>query len=114
MIFTFVWAFDLESEEKYIQEISNIFESQWWEVFFIELEADVEKRLDRNKDSFRLSQKESKKNIAASEKNLLEDMEKHRLNSNLWEIWYKNYMRINNNYLSADEVAKQIQKEFQL
>ncbi|GMK41308.1 hypothetical protein PCCS19_43640 [Paenibacillus sp. CCS19] len=114
IIFTFVWAFDLESDWNYIQEIRQLFESHGAETIFVELEADVEERLARNQSPHRLAHKPTKRDIAFSEGDLLRTMENHRLNSIEGEFEGDNYMRINNTELSPEQVAVMIKKRFQL
>ena len=114
LIFTYVWGFDLQGDWDFVKQTCDIFESKGAEVYFIELEAGIEERLMRNKTSFRLDQKPTKRNIEQSEKDLLNTMEKHRLNSDTGEITRKNYMRINNTNLSAEEVSKMIKDKFNL
>ena len=114
LIFTYLWAFDLASEHEYIESISQIFKKEWGEIYFVELEADLNTRLIRNKGPFRLEKKPTKRNKEKSEHNLLSDYKNHRLNSLPWEITYKNYIRINNTELSPEKVAEIIQKEFSL
>ena len=108
IIFTYVWAFDTESDTKYIENVIEIFESQNKSVYLIELEASLENRLTRNESDFRLSKKALKRNIEKSKSNLLSDSEHHRLNSLPWEITHPNYLRINNDTLSPSETAKMI------
>lgn len=112
LIFTYVWAFDLKEDWKYINEICQIFEEKNAEVYFVELEADLEVRLIRNKTPFRLEQKPSKRNTVWSEHELKDTMENHRLNSNQGEITHENYLRINNTHLHPMEVATMINEKF--
>lgn len=114
LIFTFVWAFNLESDWDYINNLSGLFESRGGTVYFVELEADLDERLVRNKSSNRLEHKPSKRNIEWSEKDLKSSLEKYRLNSFEGEINVSNYIRINNTNLSAVEVAKSIKENFHL
>ncbi|MHA6251887.1 AAA family ATPase [Oceanobacillus sp. CAU 1775] len=111
-IFTYVWAFDLQEDWDYVKKVSEIFESEGAEVYFVELEADLEERVIRNSTPNRLEHKPTKRNVAWSEAEMKETMKNHRLNSNPGEITRENYLRINNKNLSAAEVAKQIKKEF--
>lgn len=106
MIFTFVWAFDLQSDWDFIDLICKIFEEKDNEVYFVELEADLEERIERNKTPHRLEHKPTKRDILRSEQNLKETMEHHRLNSSEGEIVRENYIRINNTKLTACEVAE--------
>jgi len=114
MVFTYVWAFDLEEDREYVENVSKIFTDQGGEMYFVELEADVDERLKRNAHEHRLQHKPSKRNTKESEKNLKETMEKHRLNSSSGEITYKNYIRIDNTELPPEAVAQQIKEEFNL
>ena len=57
MIFTFVWAIDLEKEREYIESFCDIFRKQNADIYFVELEADFEERLRRNESEFRLAAK---------------------------------------------------------
>lgn len=114
LIFTYVWAFDLKSERDYINRICQIFESNGGTVYFVELEADINERLERNKSPNRLMHKPTKRNIDWSENDLKVSMEKYRLNSLDGEINKSEYIRINNTNLSAEEVAKIIKEQFYL
>ncbi|MCJ8013252.1 AAA family ATPase [Paenibacillus sp. KQZ6P-2] len=114
LIFTFVWAFDLQSDWDYVEEISRIFESQGGTVYYVELEADMDERLERNKSPHRLSHKPTKRNLEFSERNLRKTMENHRLNSMEGEIKNSHYLRINNTRLSPEDVAQMIKDKFGL
>ncbi len=113
-IFTYVWAFDQRADWDYVSNICHIFESNGGVVYFVELEADLEERLKRNKSPHRLEHKPTKRNIEQSEHHLITSMEKHRLNSIEGEITRENYIKINNTFLSPEEVAKIIKEKFQL
>ncbi|MBI9013671.1 MAG: AAA family ATPase [Clostridiales bacterium] len=112
-VYTYMWGFNLESEHIYINDLIERFESKGWAVTIVELEADVDTRLERNKSELRLKEKKTKRNIEWSDKDLVQSMEKYRLNSNPGEITYSSYLRINNTSLKADEVADQIYKYIQ-
>ncbi|WP_282137473.1 AAA family ATPase [Rossellomorea aquimaris] len=114
MIFTYVWAFDMQEDWDYVNEVSRVFESRGGTVYFVELEADVEERLERNKSPNRLEHKPSKREIEWSEGDLKKSMETYRLNSLEGEMKYSNYIKINNTNLSAAEVAKIIKGKFLL
>ena len=112
LIFTFVWALELESEKAYIERICSIFRKKSADIYFVELEADLPERLNRNETEFRLLQKPSKQNVEQSRNHLLENNEKYKLNSD-GDFFYKdNYLKINNTNLSADETARRIVEEF--
>lgn len=105
MIFTFVWAFDMPSEYDYIDKIMKQFEDQGADTYIVELEADLEVRLERNRSPLRLSEKASKKDVVATEERMLKTLETHRLNSLEGEITHPSYLRINNSDLTEEEVA---------
>jgi hypothetical protein len=114
MIFTFMWAFNEQEDWKWVDKVTNIFESNGAEVYFVELESDLDVRLKRNVTPNRLKHKPSKRNVEDSEKRLLASLDRLRLNSNEGEIDKKNYMKINNSKLSPEQVAEMIIVEFQL
>lgn len=115
MIFTWIWAFDLgKTEEDYYHKIREIFAKQGADIYLVELEAELEERIKRNETSNRLEHKPTKRNIEWSKKEIIKSNEKHRLNSLPGEIKEKNYLRINNTNLSAEEVAKMIKEKFDL
>lgn len=114
LIFTYVWAFNMQEDWEYVDQVSKIFESEGGTVYFVELEAEVDERLERNKSPHRLRHKPSKRNLHWSEQDLVKSMDLYRLNSNAGEIERENYIRINNTHLNATEVAQQIKKYFSL
>jgi hypothetical protein len=114
LIFTYVWAFDLKSDWDYVEKVCSIFEAKGSSVYFVELEADFDERLVRNKSPHRLEHKPTKRNIDWSENDLKKSMEKYRLNSFQGEITRENYVKINNTNIPATEVAKIIKERFQL
>lgn len=114
LIFTFVFGFDSKEEWEWLNKVKKIFEDQNGEFYLVELEASLEERLKRNKSENRLQNKPSKRNIEFSEKELLECIDEHRLNSFDGEVQEKNYIKINNTNLSAEDVAKMIKEKFNL
>lgn len=114
LIFTFVWALDLESERTFIEQSCDIFREQAAEIYFVELEAELSERLKRNESEFRLSQKRSKLDIENSRKRLLEDEEKYKLNSDGDFLLKENYLKLENTNLSASDAAVRIVDAFGL
>lgn len=114
LIFTYVCAFDEQGDWDYLERLCNIFRSKGSEIYFVELEADINERLERNKSEHRLNCKPTKRNIAWSEKDLIESSKIYRLNSNVGEIKEENYIRIDNTFLKPDEVARIITKTFKI
>ncbi|GGA24118.1 AAA family ATPase [Paenibacillus physcomitrellae] len=112
-IFTYVWGFDLQQDWEYVEGITNLFESRGWTVYWVELEAELEERLYRNKTPNRLEHKPTKRHLEKSEANLIRTHEKYRLNSLPGEISRDHYLRINNSKLGPDEAAEMIRERFQ-
>ncbi len=113
MIFTYMWAFDQQSDWEYVAHVKEIFAPYNTEFYYIELVASKEVRLQRNRTENRLANKASKRDVAFSEA-MIEKEEKYRLESFPGEIPFKNYLRIDNTNISAEEAAKIIQKTFDL
>ncbi len=113
LIFTYMCAFDLQEELDYVTNIIDLFKSNGANCCVVELCADFEERLVRNKSENRLLHKESKRDLAWSEGEMRKTSEKYRLNSYDGEsLPFENYIKINNTTLAPDEVAKMIQTHF--
>lgn len=113
IIFTGCFDFgnDFEKEKAETDEWMALFE----EAYVIELETSLEERLKRNKTENRLKYKVSKRDLEWSEKELLKSMQKHKLNSEPGEgeKLFKNYLKIDNTNISAEEVARMIKEKFE-
>lgn len=114
MIFTFVTAFDMPSDLDYLNELKSLFEQTGGNFYFVELEADVKTRLERNVTPHRLESKLSKNDVAWSNNELVDSMNKYRLNSNDGETICPNHIKINNTNLLPEEVADIVIQRFQL
>lgn len=114
LIFTYVRYFEDPTEKEYIERACDIFRAQWGEIYFVELEADTQERIARNKSPHRLNHKPTKRNIERSEADLKKAVAEHRLQSDPGEITEKNYIRIDNTNLSPEETAKFIKEKFTL
>ena len=114
MIFTYMWAFDRQEDWNYINYVEELFASRGTEVYFVELEADYDLRIERNKTENRLLNKPAKRNLAKSESMFRNLESKYRLNSYEGEITKTNYIKINNTHLSPEKAALIIKKEFSL
>ncbi len=112
LIFTFVTAFDLEEEIAYLNSLKDMFESTGGNFYFVELEADIETRLERNVTPHRLESKESKKDIEWTKNDILKTALKYQLNSD--KQLFENHLKINNTNLEPDEVAEQVINKFNL
>lgn len=93
LIFTFMWDFDDKSNWDYIEHVSQIFKNKGAEVYYIELVASQEIRLQRNITENRLKNKVSKQDIEASNQRLLDDDKNYRCVSRDNEIQFQNYIK---------------------
>ena len=112
IIFTFVVDFNTNEDILYLNELKNKFEKTGGHFYLIELEADLQTRLDRNKTPHRLECKPSKKNIEWSDKELIDSMNIYRMNSIKDEIKFENYIKIDNTNLSPNAVCDIIINKF--
>lgn len=114
MIFTYMWAFDRQEDWDYINYVEELFASKGSAVYFVELEADYDLRIERNKTENRLLNKPTKRNLEKSEA-LFRNLEtKYRLNSYEGEIKKTNYIKINNTDLLPEQAALIIKNKFSL
>jgi len=114
MIFTYMWAFDRQEDWNYINYVEELFTSKGAEVYFVELEADYELRIERNKTENRLLNKSTKRNLEKSELIFRTLESKYRLNSYEGEITKINYIKINNTSLTPEKAALIIKNKFSL
>ena len=112
LIFTYSMGFNMQSEWDNVNHISNIFKQANAEIYYVELIASQEIRLQRNITENRLRNKPSKKNIKESNQGLLDWDKKYRCISNEGEISFDNYLKIDNSNLSPDTVASIIKENF--
>ena len=114
MIFTYMWAFDMQSDWDYVAHVADIFRQQGSEIYYVELIASQEIRLQRNETENRLRHKPSKRDLAASRARVLRDDANYRCISNPGEIPFENYLRIDNSDLSPEAAAAIIRAYFAL
>jgi hypothetical protein len=79
----------------------------------VELQADVQTRLARNRSEDRLAAKSSKQDLKASEQRLLEAEDQYQLNSH-GEFPFPHHLLIDNTDLDPGSVARRIQDHFSL
>lgn len=113
MIFTYMWAFDQKSDWDYIQGVAKMFEDTGGEVFWVELVASQEIRLQRNATENRLKHKASKRNLEFSSGCIRREDSNYRLVSNEGEIPFEHYVKIDNSNLSPEQTADRIIEQFQ-
>lgn len=112
LILSVVVAYDSEKDWEILNGWVSMFIEADADVYYIELEADLNERLKRNVHKNPLAAKPPKRDIDFSKHELLTSNERHRLNSEENEVLEYlpkvNYLRINNTNLDAENVAKQI------
>lgn len=114
MIFTYLWAFDMPSDWEYIAHVTGIFKEQGADIYYVELVASQEIRLQRNETPNRLLHKASKRDVEQSRKRVLRDDARYRCESLPGEIPFENYIKIDNSNLEPDVVATMIRERFDL
>lgn len=114
MIFTYMCDFSDREDWDYLEWLYEPFSANNADIYFVELEASVDLRLERNKTENCLLNKPTKRDLAFSENDIIDSMNKYRLNSYEGEIKKENYVRIDNTDLSPESVANLIVEKFQL
>lgn len=112
LIFTYIWAFDTQSDWDYMEHLREIFKGA--DIYYAELVAPQKVRLQRNATENRLKHKPSKRNLEWSNEMIIESDSENRLESYDGEVPYENYIKIDNTNLSAAETAKMIRDRFGL
>ena len=115
MIYTYMMAFDVQSDMDTLDSQVDIFRRAGAEIYYVELVAPQEIRLQRNATENRLLHKPSKRDIEASNNRIINGEDaKYRLVSNDGEVTWENYMKIDNSYIAPDAAAKMIKERFSL
>ncbi len=114
LIFTIVIAFDLQEDLDCLNALKDMFEKSGGRFYFVELSAGIDARLARNETPHRMERKASKKDVAWSRANLLDDAANYRLNTAEGEFLFENHLKIDNTNLSPDEVADRVIEAFHL
>lgn len=115
MIFTYMFAFDEPSEYEYIGALIDKYKSCGAKCCVVELCADFNVRLERNKTENRLKNKASKRDVEKSEAEMRATSEKHRLSSYEGEVLpFENYIKIDNTNILPQTVAEMIKERFNL
>ena len=114
LIFTYMLNFGDPVKHDYVRSLLALFADNGARTCVVELCADIDVRLERNKTENRLRHKPSKRDIPASEELFRRLEVENRLNSRAGEVLCDNYMKIDNTHLSPAEVAALIQNRFDL
>ncbi|MCM0650279.1 AAA family ATPase [Clostridium swellfunianum] len=114
LIFTYMWAFDQQSDWDYVEHVCSIFRKYNADIYYVELVASQETRFQRNSTENRLKNKASKRDIERSNQRIMDDDARYRCVSKDGEITFDNYIKIDNSNLSAEAVAQMIKEHFVL
>ena len=112
LIFTYMWAFDMQSDWDYIESVKQIFGLPEEDIYYVELVAPQQVRLERNATENRLKNKASKRDVEASNQRLIRDDQSYRCESLPGEIPFPNYLRLETANLSSQETAASIKSHF--
>lgn len=114
LIFTFVWDLRDPTDTEYVEQLVVPFEEASGEIFVLELSADLETRLVRNRGESRLAAKPSKRNVEWSDGNV-RTMESHQMNTDPIEntptpadefLSRNRHLRLDTRNLTAADVAQ--------
>lgn len=114
MIFTFVFAFNMQEDWDMVEHIKSIFRPYGTTFCYMELIAPQPVRLARNATENRRRNKASKQDTEAAARRIMAEDEAYRLVSLPGEIPWDNYLRIENEHIPADEAARMIKERFDL
>jgi len=105
-----MWQFDSSYDWERVERMTNIFRNA--DIYYVELHAPLEVRLQRSVTENRLNHKPSWRDKEKSENYLRNHGQ--RCISYEGEIPFDNYIKIDNTDLSAETVAKMIKEKFNL
>lgn len=115
LIFTYMCAFEMPEEFDYILDIIDLFKKNGAVCHVVELCADFDVRIERNKSENRLVNKESKRDVEWSEAEMRKTSASHRLNSVDGEkLPFESYLKIDNTNIPPCDVARMIKEHFGL
>lgn len=114
LIFTMALHFDDKEKINDLITLQERFEQTGGQLYFVELFASLDVRLARNVTPHRLEKKKSKQDLEWSKRNLINSHKNHKLNSNEGEYLFENHLKINNENLAPQEVAKMIVEKYEL
>jgi len=117
LVLTYVWALELEDDAREIGDYVRPYVERGAAVSFVELYADLETRLERNRTEHRLAEKRSKRDVTWSDGNVRQ-LEQHVMTTAGGDavaqtpgerlLAEHRHLRVDNTHLPADETAEQI------
>jgi hypothetical protein len=115
LVLTYVWGLELEEDARWVGDCVRPYVERGAAVSFVELYADLDTRLVRNRTEHRLAEKRSKRDVAWSD-GIVRELEQHVMNTGRGDartpgerlIAEHRHLRLDNTGLSADETAERI------
>lgn len=113
LVYTLVWGLDLPEDAAYLRRHLAPFVEAGRPIAFVELYADLDTRLTRNRTPYRLAEKKSKRDLAWSDDNVRE-MDRHVLNTGVRPtpadelIAAYPHLRIDNSDRTPEDVATDV------
>jgi hypothetical protein len=114
LVFTYVWAFDDPRDAEAVERWADIFRARGGQVLLVELAATQEERLRRNETEFRLAEKPSKRDVAASRQRLLEHDAQYQLESRGALDGRPDFLHLDITALAPEAAAERIATHFGL
>ena len=114
MIFTYMWGLDLPQDWAYIEHVEEIFRAQGAEVYYVELEADFDLRIERNKKRKTALPTSPLSATLQPPRQSSAKLKASTVSTPIREIQKEHYLRINNSALSPEEAAGRIKAAFAL
>jgi hypothetical protein len=112
-IFTLVAAFDEQDDLDYLDALEHRFQEAGWTVYYVELYAPLDVRLERNDTPNRLTHKASKRNVELSAENVRNMEAKYQMNTPAG-LDKPHYFQLDNSNLSPAVAAERILSHFGL
>jgi hypothetical protein len=112
LVQTYAWALEEPEDAAAVDAYLQVFLDAGREVRMVELYADLETRLARNRTTYRLSEKKSKRDLAWSDDNV-RSLERYQLNTGVPSVGdavveRHPHLRIDNTHRTPDDVATEI------
>jgi hypothetical protein len=112
LVFTVVWALDLQEDADHMRLHLAPFVAAGRRIAVVELAADLDTRLARNRTPYRLSEKKSKRDLEWSDDNV-RDLERYQMNTGRPSIGdallaEHPHLRIDNTDRSPEDVAAEV------
>jgi len=114
IVFTFVWALDLEEDCAFVERTARRFTESGWGVCFVELQASLQARIAREGSPFRTSLKPALRDVEAARARQRTMDARYRMHTVEGELHSWPLLRIDTEQLAPEAAAQKIQQHFRL